>query len=175
MPPTRTGWPRRGRDAGSSSCQTLRRRVRCGESRIGAEWILGIGRGLALPRSPGARSVAHVNIEGPAKATPPKRVAVIAVHGVGSPPAGQTARSVTELLMQGTDSAPRYRWFEERSLFIPTAPLDAGPDVKDTGSHIDRAMRSFVNANTDTAEDRTSFLRTPDQASIEEAALRPDI
>ncbi|HEV7994549.1 MAG TPA: hypothetical protein VGP25_22200 [Gemmatimonadaceae bacterium] len=116
-----------------------------------------------------------MNIERAATAEPPKRVAVIAVHGVGSPPAGQTARSVTELLMQGANSAPRYHWFEERTLIIPTAPLDAGPHVKDTSSFFEQAMQSFVNANTDSAKDRTNFLRSPDPASIEEAALRPDI
>src|SRR5215213_1168343 len=76
--------------------------------------------------------------EAAARPNPRRRVAVIAVHGVGSPPPGQTARNVTELLMQQVgDRGGRYDGFEERNLYVPTAPLDrtapAGPPAASPG------------------------------------------
>lgn len=125
-----------------------------------------------------------MNIDESARAAPPKRVAIIAVHGVGSPPTGQTARGVTELLMQGADAEPRYRWFEERTVTIPTAPIAIGIRSTEPSSMTARATRAF----NDQASDRTSFVlptavktdagkavQDAQQASIEEAALRPDI
>ncbi len=52
-----------------------------------------------------------------------KRVAIVAVHGVGSPEKGETLRQVVELLQRASDD---YSPFTETSLHIPVTPLTAG-------------------------------------------------
>lgn len=51
-----------------------------------------------------------------------KRVAVIAVHGVGAPAKGETLRQVVELMQRSSD---QYSPFTETALHIPVTPLTA--------------------------------------------------
>ena len=57
----------------------------------------------------------------------PEHVAVIAVHGVGSPPQDATARSIAELLVRCAPNASDYRAFSEQHVILPTDPVGAGP------------------------------------------------
>ena len=107
-------------------------------------------------------------------AAPRRRVAVIAVHGVGSPPPGETARNVTELLIRSSVAPGRYRRFEGRPLYIPTAPLDSGLPSAPAGAV--GAARGAARAVAQTfplslSKGRTNF----EGSSTAEAALRPDI
>ena len=108
-------------------------------------------------------------------AAPRRRVAVIAVHGVGSPPPGQTARNVTELLMRSSDVPGRYRRFEGHPLYIPTAPLDSGlPRARSGAAGRANAAAAAAAAQTfplSLSKGRTNF----EGSSTAEAALRPDI
>src|SRR5437879_3853684 len=90
------------------------------------------------------------------------RVAIIAVHGVGSPPQFETARSVAELLLQhGSDPSGlkpvSYTEFSERAICIPTTPVvlseDPGqkPAATATPSLKERA-KSFVPGERDRTE-----------------------
>jgi hypothetical protein len=92
------------------------------------------------------------------------RVAVIAVHGVGSPPRDETARAVAELLMQHAPADVRYEWNEERRITIETSPISAGP-ARERGS----LSQQFLRAFTPRAGDRTKLDAT------KETAERPDI
>jgi len=92
------------------------------------------------------------------------RVAVIAVHGVGSPPRDETARAVAELLMHHAPADVRYEWNEERRLTIETSPVSAGP-ARERGS----LSQQFLRAFTPRAGDRTKLDAT------KETAERPDI
>ncbi len=102
-----------------------------------------------------------------------RRVAVIAVHGVGSPPAGETARNVTELLLRSSAAPGRYHGFEEHPIYVPTAPLDSGDaGVKGAAASPPGAAAPATPAYPlSPSKGRTTF----EGASIEEAALRPDI
>lgn len=95
-----------------------------------------------------------------------ERVAVVAVHGVGSPPRDSTARALTALLLQHAPEGVSYEWFTERAQSIGTAPVDGGdaPVELPTGWR-----RSITRAFTSRAGDRTSFDTDPD------VAARPDI
>ena len=76
------------------------------------------------------------------------RVAVIAVHGVGSPPRDETGRAVAELLMQHAPRGAAYEWNDERRLTIPTAPVNAGhvPEVRSSRS--ERFLRQSTRAES---------------------------
>lgn len=52
-----------------------------------------------------------------------KRVALIAVHGVGSPAKGETVRQVVELLQAESGDAVHYSPFSETPLHIPVEPV----------------------------------------------------
>lgn len=52
-----------------------------------------------------------------------KRVALIAVHGVGSPEKGETVRQVVELLQAESGGAVHYSPFSETPLHIPVEPV----------------------------------------------------
>lgn len=95
-----------------------------------------------------------------------ERVAVIAVHGVGSPPRDSTARALTTLLLEHAPDGVRYEWFTERAQSIATAPVDVGeaPIELSTGRR-----RGIQRAFTYQAGDRTSLDTDPD------VATRPDI
>ena len=92
------------------------------------------------------------------------RVAVIAVHGVGSPPRDETARGVAELLMQHPPADVRYEWKEERRITIETAPISVGP-ARERGT----LSQQFLRAFTPRAGDRTKLDPT------KETAERPDV
>ena len=93
------------------------------------------------------------------------RVAVIAVHGVGSPPRDETGRAIAELLMQHAPRGTEYEWNDERRLTVPTAPVNAGhlPEVRSSRS--ERFLRAFTRG----PRDRTRLL------DAAETAKRPDI
>jgi len=60
------------------------------------------------------------------------RVAIIAVHGVGSPPRLETARAVADLLAQhASSSTVRYAGFTEQLITVPTDPLQVPPVTGD--------------------------------------------
>lgn len=94
---------------------------------------------------------------------PPQRVAVIAIHGVGSPPPDETARDVAELLVRSAPNGARYASFHERHLLVPTARLDVGDNAPQRG------WGRFKRAFTSAAGDRTQL------GQGEEVANRPDI
>ena len=107
-------------------------------------------------------------------ATPPPRIAVIAVHGVGNPPPDETARNVAELLMQRSPPGVEYTWAEERRVIIPTDK--AGGERQDQPSVRPSLKRAF----TVQAADRTNLCVTDaaEQAGhdpVVEAARHPDI
>jgi hypothetical protein len=92
------------------------------------------------------------------------RIAVIAVHGVGSPPQFETARGVAELLTQhGSREATRgnaatsYDGFIERFLTIPTepvvAPSPAGAPTGPTTANFIARAKQFAPGK----RDRTKF------------------
>ena len=91
------------------------------------------------------------------------KVAVIAVHGVGSPPPDETARDVAELLVRSAPNGARYERFEEKRVMVPTARLDVG-DSADLSR-----WRRFKRAFTSDAGDRTTL------GQGDEVAMRPDI
>lgn len=93
------------------------------------------------------------------------RVAVIAVHGVGSPPRDETARAVSELLMQHAPDGASYEWKEERRLTIATAPVSAGHLPELRASRSQQILRAFTRG----PRDRTILF------GREETAERPDI
>jgi hypothetical protein len=91
------------------------------------------------------------------------RIAVIAVHGVGSPPQFETARGVADLLTQhgSRDAAPgtpatTYDGFLERFVTIPTAPVVTAPPAGAAASpRTTFAVRAKQFAPG--ARDRTTF------------------
>src|SRR5690348_9204153 len=99
------------------------------------------------------------------------RVAIIAVHGVGSPPQYETARSVAELLLQhaGTDGtanpAVTYTEFSERLLNVPTSPVVL---IEDPGQkHAATSTPGFAERAADFApggRDRTEFAPSDETA-----------
>jgi len=98
------------------------------------------------------------------------RVAVIAVHGVGSPPPDATAKAVAELLMQRPPDGVEYSWADERRVTIPTDKVDTG-EREEPGLAV-KVRRAF----TSHAGDRTNLgVSDTDFENTIEVAHRPDI
>lgn len=102
------------------------------------------------------------------------RVAVIAVHGVGSPPQDSTAKGVAELLMQHAPDGVEYAWADERRVTIATNKVDTGD--RERPGIADRLKRAFTRR----ALDRTNLdAGAPDSTvafeRTQECAERPDI
>jgi hypothetical protein len=83
-----------------------------------------------------------------------RRVAVIAVHGVGSPERFSTARSVADLLVQHPSPGAEYEGFVERGIIIPTSPL--APTSAPSPSPVLPRLRGALSAvRRQLASDRT--------------------
>lgn len=84
-----------------------------------------------------------------------KHVAVIAVHGVGSPPRDSTAQSVAELLVRYQPNEANYTGFRTESLTLPVAPpiVDEYAVEEKEPSRLKRLGNLFTQA----ADDRTEF------------------
>ena len=80
-----------------------------------------------------------------------QRVAVIAVHGVGSPPPNETARDLAKLLVRSAPDGARYERFAETRIMVPTAPLDVGRSARRSG------WVKLTSAFTSDAADRTKL------------------
>ncbi len=98
------------------------------------------------------------------------RTAIIAVHGVGSPPAFETARNVADLLVQygaaargdADDGAVAYTGFTEQHVTIPTAPVvvpraSAAPGRTAGGANAPRSSTQRLLDFSPGDRDRTTF------------------
>lgn len=99
------------------------------------------------------------------------RVAVIAVHGVGSPPRDSTAQAVGELLVRHQPNEATYTGFRKESLTLPVSPprVDEYPDQAPELSRLKRVANMFAQA----VNDRTQFQASATTSATAAAPTGP--
>jgi hypothetical protein len=100
---------------------------------------------------------------------PPARVAVVVVHGVGSPAPLSTARAAAELLIQYQPNEAEFGPFAERRLIIPTEPLPVTPSAPTAAA--DRNVHRAGSTMYQLASDRSFVGRNQEEASAADVAF----
>lgn len=98
-----------------------------------------------------------------------KHVAVIAVHGVGSPPRDSTAQAVGELLVRFQPNEANYTGFRKESLTLPVAPPRI--DEYAVPEHEPSRMKRFGNLFAQAVDDRTEFKPSTTAPGIAHAGV----
>jgi hypothetical protein len=99
----------------------------------------------------------------------PVCVAVVAVHGVGSPARFSTARAAADLLVQYQPNGATFGTFEERQLVIPVDPLLVAPSAPPAVTSARPAGRASIMAEL--AKDRSFVGRNREEPSPPDVAF----
>jgi hypothetical protein len=99
----------------------------------------------------------------------PARVAIVAIHGVGSPARFTTARATADLLVQHRPNGATFGTFEEHQLIIPVDPLLVAPSVPPAVTSPGRAGSPSILAEL--ARDRSFVGRNREEPSPPDVAF----